>query len=166
MAYFHTPCLKIVQIICSRISMYKISTQSYAQEISYSRIRQLKSIVQLLVCVYQCPKLLQKCNLLWYNTTSILYYVVKCDHAHLFTLEYGFLTYLCLGAKTVEGNYITNAIAHLYNNCVPANASSDPIPNTIDHMIPKGGQGCNRTRRFKYCNMESTTDLVTAQLLA
>ena len=31
------------------------------------------------------------------------------------------------------------AIASLYNNYLSANAFSDPIPKTIDHMIPKVG---------------------------
>ena len=33
----------------------------------------------------------------------------------------------------------TKAIAALYNYRLLANASSDPIPNTIDHVIPKVG---------------------------
>ena len=31
----------------------------------------------------------------------------------------------------------TKAIASLYNNRLSANPSSDPIPKTIEHMIPK-----------------------------
>ena len=33
----------------------------------------------------------------------------------------------------------TKAIAGLYNYRLLANASSDPIPKTIDHVIPKVG---------------------------
>ena len=33
----------------------------------------------------------------------------------------------------------TKAIAALYNYSILANASSNPIPKTIDHVIPKVG---------------------------
>ena len=44
----------------------------------------------------------------------------------------------------------TKAIACLYNNCLSANVSSDPIPKTVDHVIPKVGGAHIRTRRFNF----------------